>query len=286
MIPHDESNGLCNSNNPCEANQTCCNSLNGSACCPVAGACCCGDGQTCCGPNNGQTMVCECTGTCPGTACICSGCIPYIGSKQPQCNGVGPEAPLQPFQCMPNCKFNQTCCLDQNFAPHCCDGGSNPVCCGFDAPVCCPRGWACDTIYSNCVPPLDSQPDCEACINFITGLATADCESIDCSILPPPEDSICGVLIDDLGLCPDIVKWLGVGYLATEVCLWTQFCAGETCSCGYCNPMSLGRCLSLPNICPNSKAKLPPKRPPNPHPLVCFDGTCDSDSFGCCLTCF
>jgi hypothetical protein len=284
---HPESDGFCATNNPCTETETCCNTVTGPGCCSSPSACCCPDGKTCCAPQNGRTMVCNCTGTCPGTGCICNGCTRYNGTLQASCNGVGPAAPLQPYQCSPNCRFNQTCCLDQFYNPHCCDAGLNPVCCGVNAPICCPYGYACDTINNNCIPPQNSQPDCAACVGFIESIANSECSEIVCDSYPPPESTICSAIVDDLGLCSDITSWLGAGYVASDLCLWFQFCSGPTCSCGYCNSMSFGRCLSLPNICPASGKDNTHKQASSlPRPLICFDGTCDTDAFGCCLTCF
>lgn len=60
----------CQFDDPCQTGQTCCNTFNGPSCCPVDNGCCCPDQQHCCGDG----LQCDCSGTCPGDACSCTGC--------------------------------------------------------------------------------------------------------------------------------------------------------------------------------------------------------------------
>ncbi|KAL6056425.1 hypothetical protein QOT17_016154 [Balamuthia mandrillaris] len=55
---------------PCGETMTCCLMGGQAACCPAANACCCPDQQHCCAGG----YKCQCSGSCPGRDCACSGC--------------------------------------------------------------------------------------------------------------------------------------------------------------------------------------------------------------------
>mmetsp|Transcript_20800 Transcript_20800/g.29208 ORF Transcript_20800/g.29208 Transcript_20800/m.29208 type:complete len:107 (+) Transcript_20800:90-410(+) len=54
----------------CPSGETQCSTSQGDGCCPASNACCCPDKVHCCKP----PYQCGCTGTCPGSNCVCNTC--------------------------------------------------------------------------------------------------------------------------------------------------------------------------------------------------------------------
>ncbi len=282
--------------NPCEEGYFCCeNNAESGRCCQGQSGCCCPDGLSCCTPENGHTVKCTCVGNCPGPSCHCIGCEIYNPGNGPAlCQGGGnvTAPPLPPFVCQETnqtCSLNPTCCVDEQGQDTCCPY-VNATCCGVDNPRCCKSGMACDPINAACVKPTNSTM-CSDCQSFVELIETKGCDEA-CAQFPPPLDVICG-LFTWVVSCDSIIAYLTAGWSPEAVCQMFDFCAGGPCSCGYCTSISeqQGRCLSLPNICPGSSLSSTEIArailPPNPlHPDICFDGTCSSEYYGCCLTCF
>lgn len=211
------------------------------------------------------------------------------------------------------CSTNQTCCSTGNGTSLCCKY-PNAVCCDLQDPLCCPQNYVCDPVAKKCIPP-DHSPLCDACTKVIALANSSGCSFI-CSKLPAQMAIVCEV-IQELGICQDIIAWLTNGDTAYQICGWLHlpkkqgFCYSGTCSCGYCTESLYDRCLSLPNHCPSSKSLsssgnmlsmkkffsgrhhhhhdssllLDKKYVKNHKVGICLDGKCEPGKEGCCLTC-
>lgn len=136
-------------------------------------------------------------------------------------------------------------------------------------------------------PPVDRPAfnECSACLKVVGFVESKGC-SASCDLLPPGISELCDVLMD-LGVCQDIVNWLDDGMTPQTICHKLSYCGGLDCWCGTCSPSRYGRCLSFPNHCPSSSSKMTSSLPQTSDTEVgpCLDGSCDSSSLGCCVTC-
>jgi hypothetical protein len=189
-----------------------------------------------------------------------------------------------------NCAAGQTCCLsDDGSSPLCCNL-PNATCCGVFS-SCCPNGYVCDPVQKECIL-IQNTTTCLGCEAVVDQMVDYGCDAA-CDVLPPPADAICA-LLNELGLCQQIINWVTQGFSSQSVCIELGLCSGGTCACGYCTRYVIGRCLSLPNHCPASflvKETLPYNSElmaefKGYHDEFCVDGTCDSTDLGCCLNCF
>ena len=61
---------------------------------------------------------------------------------------------------------------------------------------------------------------------------------------------------------------------------------GACLGAGVCSWINFGRCLSFPNMCGKRKRSLGKVRAITNSSSGCVDGTCEANTFGCCLTHF
>lgn len=203
-------------------------------------------------------------------------------SKGPYCNNN-------------NCPNSDTCCTMDNGSPGCC-AYLNATCCGVNN-TCCPHGTICDPVEGTCVTSSPSE-FCAGCEAFVGFVEDKGCDAL-CTALPPPLDVGCE-FINLLGVCSDIIGWISNGQTELQICSSLGACSGGTCKCAYCTRWTHGRCLSVPNHCPNlSPREMPGRIIPAPKhqktsvernltadPELCLDGFCYKGYEGCCLTCF
>lgn len=183
-----------------------------------------------------------------------------------------------------NCDIGQTCCVNNGTDIGCCPY-ANGTCCGIPGLGCCPAGKVCDPINRACWFP-DNSTLCTSCLywaQLILSELPTFCNK-GCAIVPPPFDVVCEFFVDVVGVCgPNFIPTSG---LAMSSCSLFQLCNSDQnpCSCGYCTVYTQGRCLGAPNLCPSTNSNRKPSQRKGKSD-ICFDGECDTDSIGCCLTC-
>jgi hypothetical protein len=164
----------------------------------------------------------------------------------------------------------------------------------------CPHGAVCDPPSGGCVAPAPQTSGCQLCLKVVNYIEEHGCVDL-CKELPIPGADILCEIIEDLGVCSDIVKWIQSGWSSVEACGMVGYCGSGTCKCGYCTPpLYANYCLSLPNECPKTSYRRvfeqwmhDERHSPNAAKKkkrlggtdVCVDGWCDASTLGCCLTC-
>jgi hypothetical protein len=135
-------------------------------------------------------------------------------------DNAGP--PPGPYCSSPSCTQNNgTCCTLDSGKPGCCKNfGPNATCCGV-GDLCCPSNTDCDPIYRTCVQRNQNDTTCDVCQYVVNALEKKGC-GLACSILPPPANLICG-LVMNLGLCDEILDWIQNGGSPRAACTVTTF---------------------------------------------------------------
>jgi len=202
---------------------------------------------------------------------------------------VHSKAKEGPYCPSDNCDSEQTCCTMDDGSPGCCPL-PNATCCGvFD--MCCAQNYTCDPVKNDCVLSQNTTY-CYGCKLAVEQMISSGCGAV-CSVLPPPADAICE-LINELGICEEIIEWTTQGLSPQSICTVIGLCSGGTCACGYCTRYVYGRCLSLPNHCPSSSSSSTSssdhisveQMKMSRQTEICIAGQCTESTEGCCLTCF
>lgn len=189
------------------------------------------------------------------------------------------------------CAQNQTCCLLDSTNKPGCFAGANATCCGYDDSA-CPHGFVCDPIKKNCAA-IDTSTLCDGCLYVVPYIEDYGCEYA-CGLVPPPFDLVCDFIVKTVNLCERIANLTTHGLNADAICASCSLCSGGSCKCGYCAKWSGdNRCLSLPNKCPSTVSLFDDDVDTSADNgeaqgdlAFCFNGKCEAQNYGCCLTCF
>jgi len=72
---------------------------------------------------------------------------------------------------------------------------------------------------------------CTVCTAVVQAIEKEGCD-IACSVIPPPGDALCSLILGTSGLCEQIIEWLNNGNSLTEICGagYLNYCTGSSAS--------------------------------------------------------